>query len=479
MDFGFCGDAYAVASITQNDQETINWYPQVDERKQPGERGYIALYPTPGTTLKTELAAAAEVRGLRTLPGGAKMVAVSGASVYTVNSSFVATSVGTLSSATGQVSITDNGTDVYMVDGTNRYTLNIATSAFATISAADGAFTGGDVCGFNDNFMFYNQPGTRNWGCTNASSTVSGALNSGATLTGSGFIMNITAANRDIFIVAEDYMEAWIDVGTFPFPFAIIPGTARQHGTVAKFSVARLGESIAFLTRDQRGHGFVVHLAGYEPQRISSFGVEAQIATYSRIDDAIAYSYQQAGHEFYVLTFPTADVTWVYDLATKMWHKRAWRDSGNIYHRHRGNCHAFFQGQNIVGDYQNGSLYALSLTNFTDNGAALPCVRRAPHLTADLNRVYHSSLQVQFQPGVGLQTGQGSDPQAILRWSDDGGFTWGNDHVTSLGKAGMYKARAIWRQLGQARDRIYEVTMTDPVYRVVVSAELDAKKGDS
>ena len=122
---------------------------------------------------------------------------------------------------------------------------------------------------------------------------------------------------------------------------------------------------------------------------------------------------------------------------------------------------------------------SLDSKTYTDNGVSFPCIRRAPHLTADFKRIFHKSLQIQFQPGVGLSSGQGSDPQAMLRWSDDGGSTYGNERWTTIGEMGAYKNRAIWRCLGHARDRIYEVTVSDPVYRAVISAELDAAAGSS
>ncbi len=212
--------------------------------------------------------------------------------------------------------------------------------------------------------------------------------------------------------------------------------------------------------------------------RGKTFAVENAIQSYSRSDDAIAYTYTQSGHEFYMLTFPTADVTWCYDLASGLWHKRAWRDPvSGIYHRHRSNCSAVFNGDVVVGDYENGTLYKFSQTDYTDDGDPLPCVRRCRHLTSNLNRQFFADLQIQFQPGVGLQTGQGSDPEFILRWSNDGGFTFGNDHLVKIGKAGKYRNRAIKRRLGWARDRIFEVVVTDPVYRVIVSANLNASSG--
>ena len=132
----------------------------------------------------------------------------------------------------------------------------------------------------------------------------------------------------------------------------------------------------------------------------------------------------------------------------------------------------------IVGDYQNGKLYSLDHDVYTDDGNVIRRMRRCPHLVSDFNRIFHSSLQIQFQPGVGLDGNvQGADPQAMLRWSNDGGSTWSTEHWVSIGKIGKYKNRAIWRRLGQARDRIYEVVITDPVKAVIVSANLEAGAG--
>jgi hypothetical protein len=219
------------------------------------------------------------------------------------------------------------------------------------------------------------------------------------------------------------------------------------------------------------------------PKRISTFAVEDAIQGYAITDDAVAYSYAQAGHEFYVLTFPSQDVTWTYDLSTDLWHKRAWRDANNIYHRHRSNCQASFNQEIIVGDYANGKLYAFEPLSYSDADGVtptlIPRLRRCRHLTSDLKRQYFSDLQIQFQPGVGLVQGQGADPQCLLRWADDGGFIWGNNHPLKIGKMGHYKNRAKKRRLGSGRDRVFEVTLTDPVFGAIVSAELSATPGNN
>ncbi len=482
-EFNFVGPSYVAASITQDDQELINWYCETDPTKYasselgPAERGIIALYPCPG--LETVLASTTygAVRGLHTLPGGLLLLAVIGSTLYSIDVNYTPTAVGTLGSYTGPVSITDNGIGAYLTDGANRYSYIWTTNTFAVVT--DGAFNGANVCDEVDNFIIYNNPGTNQWGCTNVGDVASGALNVASKIGSSDHITNLIADHRQVLLFGEQTSERWINVGTFPFPFANIPGSSMQHGTAAAASIARLGEGVVFLAQDTRGNATVVTwgAATPNPTRISTFAVENAIQGYAVTSDAVGYTYSQSGHEFYMLTFPTADVTWCYDLSTQLWHKRAWRDSYGVLHRHRSNCSAVFNGDIIVGDWQNGKLYRFSQTVYTDAGDELHCIRRCRHLTSDLKRQFFHDLQIQFQPGVGLQTGQGSDPSFILRWSNDGGFTWGNDHLVKIGKAGKYRNRAIKRRLGYARDRVYEVVVSDPVYRVIVSANINASAG--
>ena len=270
--------------------------------------------------------------------------------------------------------------------------------------------------------------------------------------------------------------------GITSFPFQRVPGTTSQSGIDAKFSLSRLGETFACVAKDNRGSATIEKMEGYTWVRISTHAVEQSLVD-SVTSDAIAYTYQIEGHEMYVVTFPSVGeygLTWVYDLSTKSWHKwLSWDSDLAVYKRHRSNCAAFFANKNLVGDFENGKIYSLDNAVYTDNGNPIRRLRRAIHLTQDLQRQYFDSFQIQFQPGVGLNNGQGSDPQAMLRWSNDGGSTWSNEHWVSIGKIGNYVNRALWRRLGWARDRIFEVVVSDPVKTVIVSAELKMNAGDN
>lgn len=482
-DFGMVGAAYEAPSIYQDAQVCLNWYPEVDPMKNSGQRnmgvagdrGVMALYPTPGLTIEVTLDNPAMVRGMHPLPGDTNSVVVSGNVVYTLNSSLVATRIGTLLSSTGVVSITDNGTYVYMADGNNRYYWPIAGGSITVVT--DGPFNGGNNVETVDNFIIYNSPNSNQWGCTNVGSIVSSGLNFGATLTAPGNLVGLIANRREVFLLNEYTCEVWVDVGSFPFPFQPIPGSSIQHGCAARGSISRLGESFAFLAQDTRGTATVVMMNGYQAQRISTHAIENAIQSYAVIADATAFTYQEEGHEFYVLTFPSADVTWCFDLTTGLWHRRGWVDNLNVMHRIRANCMMNFGGKVLVGDWQNGNIYLMDRSQYTDSGQKIIRQRRCPHLTADLKRMFYNDLQIQFQPGVGLQSGQGNNPQAMLRWSDDGGSTWSNEHWVSIGQVGQYKNRALWRRLGQARDRIFEVNVSDPINAVIISANLNAVAG--
>jgi hypothetical protein len=66
-------------------------------------------------------------------------------------------------------------------------------------------------------------------------------------------------------------------------------------------------------------------------------------------------------------------------------------------------------------------------------------------------------------------------PQFMLRWSDDGGHTWSNEHWAGGGAVGAYNTRIFWRRLGMTlklRDRVYELSGTDPIKIAIMAAEL-------
>ena len=485
-DFGFVGASYEAPSIYQDAQECINFYPEIDPTKQPGSRGVVALYPTPGLVEELQLNAA-EVRGMRALSGSQYLVVVSGNTVYSVTTGYVATVIGTLTTSTGQVKITDNvttnnGLTAYIVDGANRYTWVASTNTFTQLPLSDGLWQGATSTDTVDSYIIYNEPGTQNWAATDLGLAVTTTGNYGSKDGAPDTLVALIVDHRQVYLLGEVTTEVWVDVGNVisgltTFPFQRISGTTMQHGCAAKYSISRFAESFMFVSRDTRGHAIIGAVNGYSFVRTSTHAVEQSLLG-ADVSDAVAYTYQLEGHEMYVVTFPSINLTWVYDLATQQWHKWLYFKDGQ-YSRHRSNCGAFFAGKYLVGDYENGKVYSLNNDVYTDDGQLIRRLRRCPHLTADLQRQFFEEFQIQFQPGVGLTTGQGDNPQAMLRWSNDGGSTWSNEHWVGIGKIGQYQNRAMWRRLGWSRDRIFEVVVSDPVKAMIVSANLKASIGDN
>jgi hypothetical protein len=290
-------------------------------------------------------------------------------------------------------------------------------------------------------------------------------------------VVGLISDHRELWVFGTDSVEVWYDAGGADFPLQRIQGAFNEIGCVSASSIAKLDNGLFWLGTDARGQGIVYRANGYTGVRVSTHAIEYAIAQYGNISDAIAYTYQQEGHAFYVLTFPSGNATWVYDVSTQVWHERAGFDNGDFM-RHRSNCQCNFGGNIIVGDFENGNIYRFDLDVYADNGGIqkwLRSWRALPTGQNNLKRTAHHSLQLDCETGVGLNDGQGSDPQVMLRWSDDGGHTWSNEHWSPIGKIGAYGHRTFWRRLGMTlklRDRVYELSGTDPNKIAIMGAEL-------
>lgn len=476
-DFNFIGGSSTTRSRVFDAQETINLYP---EQSGSGTSKNIAmLIGTPGLAL-WKLLEGGGIRGmLRFSPTLA--IVVAGANVYRVTSLGVATLLGTTFPRTTPVSMDSNGVQVMLVTGPEGYVIDPVLGTFSQIT--DPAFRGADRVVFVDGYFAFNAPGTDEYQITALNSTSLDALDIGTAEGSPDALVTVATNSRDLWLLGETSTELAQNTGNIDFPFERIQGVFIEHGCAAKYSVAKAmdptGASRLFwLAADERGQGIVVASGGYQVGRISTHAVEYSLGRLARIDDAIGFTYQQEGHTFYVLTLPTGNVTWVYDLGTQLWHKRAWRSplTGNL-NRHRANCVMAFAGQILVGDFELPRVYRWSLDVFDDAGDPLPAIRQAPHVAREDGRwLIYDRFWLDMETGVGLVSGQGSDPMVLLEWSDDGGATFTGQRLLPAGKLGERKRRAIARRLGKSRDRVFRVTITDPIPRYLVNADVETRR---
>jgi hypothetical protein len=467
------GSSYVARSVNAADNRMVNLFP---EAIPEGGKEPAFLNRAPGLKF-LQTVGTGPIRGLWAhQTNGTDFYVVSGVQVFKLNSmTGTPTLLGTVS-GTGPVSIADNGTQIFFACNGPSYIYNEVTNVFQQITDPD--FPGAVTVGYLDGYFVFNEPDSQKVWVTNIfEGTQIDALDFASAEGSPDGLVGLIVDHREAWLFGTDSVEVWYDAGLADFPLARIQGAFNEIGCVAAFSIAKLDNGLFWLGTDARGQGIVYRANGYTGQRVSTHAVEYAIAQYGNLADAIAYTYQQEGHAFYVLTFPTGNATWVYDVATQAWHERAGWDNG-AFMRHRSNCQCNFGGNIIVGDYENGNIYRFDLDVFADNGGIqkwLRSWRALPTGQNNLKRSAQHSLQLDCQSGVGLNSGQGDDPQVVLRWSDDGGHTWSNEHWSPMGKIGQYFRRVFWRRLGMTmklRDRVYEVSGTDPVKIAIVGAEL-------
>jgi len=495
------GSAYVARSINAADNRMVNLFPEIvpEAGKEPA-----FLNRAPGLRLLTT-AGDGPVRGLWTYGGVAYIV--SGDKLYSMAGFGTPVVIGTVS-GTGPVSMVDNGTQLFIACGGPSYIYNNSTGAFGPITDPD--FPGALTVGYLDGYFVFIEPNSQKvWVTTLLDGTSIDPLDFASAEGSPDNLVSMIVDHREAWLFGTNSVEVYYDAGNADFPLQRIQGAYNEIGCAATFSVAKLDNGLFWLGADARGQGIVYRSQGYSGQRISTHAIEYAIAQYGNISDAIAYTYQQEGHSFYVLTFPSANATWVYDVSTQAWHERAGFDNGS-FTRHRSNCQMTYNSEVVVGDYENGNLYAFDLDVYADNGNVQKWLRSWRALATgqnNLKRTAHHSLQLDCESGVGLsgsdytdptylitesgffittESGDflisyegsetvGVDPKAMLRWSDDGGHTWSNEHWSPMGKIGVYQHRVFWRRLGMTlklRDRVYEVSGTDPVKIAIMGAEL-------
>jgi hypothetical protein len=588
------GQAYVARSVNAADSRMVNLFPEVlTEGKSSAY-----LQRAPGLRLVATVGEG-PIRGM--WPFGDFLYVVSGGQLFRVDTNFQSTYLG-LVNGSGPVSMTDNGEQLFIACNPDAFIYNASTGVFGQVTDPD--FPGAVTVGYLDGYFVFNQPGSQRFWVT--------SLNDGTQIDPLDFasaegnpdgIVALIVDHREVWLFGSNSTEVWYNAGLPDFPLARIQGAFMEIGCLAPYSVAKMDNSVFWLGSDARGNGIVYRAEGYRGKRISTHAVEWQIQQYGVLNDALAYTYQQDGHSFYVLVFPTANTTWVYDASTGVWHERAaW--NGVEFRRHRGNCQANFNNMILVGDAYYGAIFEFDLETFSDSGQTqrwLRSWRALPPDANNLNRQAHHSLQIDCESGInvaqvaytlnaaniatgitqaisstqpglaifaerfdGRQLGDidgdgvltAADVAAItaygngtltdatqrlyiegrifyemskdpakyynyldynylnvaittallatetgdllitesgdfleitqaavfatntlimLRWSDDGGHTWSNEHKASLGSSGQYNKRVFFRRLGMTmklRDRVYELSGSDPVKVAILGAEL-------
>ncbi len=473
---GFVGGAYKLRSVNVACERCLNLYYVILENATQNSEEIGYLTTTPGLSLLYTLPNI-PVRGMYKASNN-NVYAVGGNKLYLLAP--VPVELGTLLTNTGYVSMADNGNILVIVDGPYGYVLDLTTNVFVQITDVD--FVGSYFTCFINGYFVFIKPQTGQFYYSGVYTADFDPLDFQTAEGSPDDLLTLVPFQNELWLFGEETIEVFYTATAGDNAFIRNSSGFVEYGCIAPYSVVKLANTIFWLGKDRNGGGQIFLANGYLPQRVSTFAIEYAIQSYSVINDAIAFGYQQNGHNFYVISFPTANVTWVYDQTTNTWHERAYTDTNGQLNRIRPNFHVYANELNMVGDWQGGSIYFFDLENYTDNGATITRIRTSPHIQQGLKYIFYKNFELDAETGVGLQVAEtdlGYDPQVALTWSDDGGHTWSNENYRSLGKVGEYGKRVIWRKLGRSRNRVWSIKVTDPVKVVIMGVEFDALQGQT
>lgn len=471
---GLIGGSYTLEALNAECQRAVNLYAETIESGKGKNVGW--LNKTPGLSTFCTLGGMS-VTGLFTQNG--RLWGLSGAKLYEILSDGTTIERGAVATDTNIASFAGSATQILIVSAGNAYIYdfvgngpitNITPLLLGTPSK------GGYVDGY---FTISLTPSQR--------FQISGILD-GLTWDATD-IAQVSLFPDDVLSTLTDHRELWLfgrtrtmayyNSGNPDFPFDPIPGAYIEQGIIAPDSPSKLDNSIFWLGGDERGAAVAWRAQGYTPSRISTHATEFAWQSYTRVDDAIGYSYQDKGHAFWMLSFPSANTTWCFDVSTGLWHERGyWNIPTGSYQRHRSQCHAYCFGKHLVGDWKSGKVYQMSTSLYDDSGEPIRWLRRAPHITKGNGMpLFFNRLSLDFETGLGLQEGQGSDPQAMLRISTDGARTWGSEMWRSIGAVGKYSQQVIWRRLGMTRKSVvFELSGSDPTPVRIANDDLEVSE---
>lgn len=466
---GFIGGSAPSQSMIATSERTVNFYKELIGTEGPQHK--TALYPTPGFSA-WNATSALDLGGRAALSIDSRTFAMMGAGLYQAFANRTLTKLQALAQDSNPAQMVYNGPtggQLAIATGTNLYNYTIASNTILQVLTGEATQTG-----MLDEYFLALNSATGRLRLSN--------LNDGTTWDPTQFALRSAQPDPwlamiinapDIILLGEQTGDVWYDAGTSPFPLAARQGLTIPYGIAAPFSLAVTGGTVLWLTKNKDGMGLVVKMNGYDPQPINSLELATALSTYQRtstISDAEAIVFQLEGHTFYVLRFPSANHTWMYDLTTGVWTELGkWNSARGDYDVWAPRMHVYAFGQHLTGDASTGMLSVMDVTTGTElDGSAIRRLRRGPVLISENQRMPLRRFEVLVEPGLGLQAGQGSNPQMMFRASSDGGKTFGNERSMGTGGVGQYRARAFVTRLGSPRMWVPEISVSDPIpYRII------------
>ena len=439
------------------------------------EDGKAGLVGTPGLTLDVTVdASGGEVRGMEECKGGVLKgyaFVVCKSSVYRYQSGTPTLCTGSLLTSSGRVCIVNNGTQVMITDGAYGYYVTGTTVTRIT----DTDFPVASSLAYQDGYGIITEKDTGKFWISGLYDFSAWEALDYATAEGMpDDAVAVMSDHRELMIFGEKSIESYENTGASDFPFERIGGGFIEKGIGAAQSPAK-GDNTVFWLSDMRQILRATGIGG-APQIVSTRQLDKRFQAMATVSDAFGFC-MDLGGSWYVITFPSENETWCLNTVTNRWNQWASYPYSGTHLRHRANCYCHHDGKHLIGDFENGCIYKVDVDAFADSGNAIRSQLILPVAEKGGRWIYHSRMEIEIKAGVGIATGQGSDPMLMMDWTDTGQKRWSNEHWRSMGKIGEYWKTLVWNSLGRSKHRQYRLTITDPVERQITGYNLSFDVG--
>lgn len=428
------------------------------------------MYGTPGLKLFATSGAGPHRGAFKSSNGRAFFV--SGNILFEIDENGTETNRGSLQTSSGRVSIAEGLTQLAVCDGIRLYQLTYSDNNFGVVSSAGLPVSVGFVTNIDGYFVVSENESGRFYISSINDVTQFNALDFATAESNSDVLNACINAIGQLWLMGDVTTEIWTNSGAQAFPFSRVGNVVMQAGVLAKHSAIEIDNSIMFVGKDDFGSSIVYRANGFTPQRISTTPIEKIIQSATNKEEIFAIAYQQEGHLFYMLSGGGLPTTLVYDLTTQQWHERAFTDDSGEFTQHLAASCIFVFGKHLVGDRRNGNIYELSLDFLDDADEEIVRERVYTHLIDERKRIRYNSLEINFETGVGTQSGVDADPLVSLQVSKDGARTWSDSFNASIGRIGEYQKTVKFRRLGIAEIMTFKIRTSSKVKIAITGSYL-------
>jgi hypothetical protein len=443
------GPSYHLDDKKAGVQSAINCYPQ----RLEGDNWMMAA--TPG---EVEIAVlTGPVRGSRCVFG--RWFVVAGSTLYEVTPAGAFTVCGTLGTSTGIIGMSNNKSQVALVDGTNLYIFTLATNTLTLVVSPGwrGSYSVWEMDGY---FIFVDPETDQFYISAIDDGSILDALDFSSADTSPDDIVTHLVSHRQAWFFGDLSTEIWINSGDAAFPFVRYQSYTMDVGCVGKGASIVAADTVFWVGKTDRGAGIVYMASGNQPSRVSTMAVEQALRASTDLSGATMWTYQIEGHEFIAVNAPGLQTTWVYDAAVQQWHERGEWSAG--WQPLRSRLVTAVGQEHFAGD-EDGKLVRLDAAINTLSGRPLVRERTWPHMI-------QPSLEPVSYLGLELAMSTGYGGNVTLEISNDGGKTFGPMLLRSLGAIGRWMQRIRWNGLGAAVNRVFRIRCSDNVPFAIHSA---------